>query len=450
VADLPCPTQLSEGASLSFSGSSYKKNLNFDQPVCQQFCAFVPTANYAPVYFNSNVQNEQQALWARVLKKRLVPDELMDEFVTFVKKHIHTFLKRKKVRSDTIHDYLQNSNACPSVKKAILVAHNKLMESGITQTSSLSAIDLYRYSTRKSFVKVENLNYSSDGGVKKKAPRLIQGATPEFISLVGPFFSAFQRYMKEQWSAGNFLYFTSGATNVSMGKFIDIRECWHLFEDDVGAWDASFSEKLCQLEVWISDKFGAPRAVLDLMQANIKTHGYTTNGWKYSCVGTRKSGDPFTSCYNSLFNALLHLFVFHKQTGIRVENLHAHIRMMVMGDDNLMRHAGVKIDFPPMMLRLGFETVGMYRPETYQAEFCSSIMVRSAHGTVFIPKPGKMLCKVGYFVQPPLLVAPRQLLRGVALGFQSLVFVPWFAALVASLLQFVDTMPDQEKNKKKK
>jgi len=240
--------------------------------------------------------------------------------------------------------------------------------------------------------------------------------------------------MKGKWSKDNFIYFTSGATNKTMGEFIEKNPDWKLFENDVSAWDASFSEYLCELEVWTAAQFGAPKAVLDLMKANIRTHGVTTNGWRYECRGTRKSGDPFTSCFNSLFNAMMHLFVFHIQTGVEIDYLKDFIRMMVMGDDNLMRHQGQIVNFYDDFLQLGFETECIYRDNLWETEFCSSIPIMSKQGLVFVPKPGKMISKFGYFVQPPE-TTPKELLYGNYCGMLFLSFIPWFDSLLKGVLK---------------
>jgi len=434
TADLPQPEEFAEGARLKFVGNKFKVNQNFETNVKNQYCFGVDVGGYRPTYFASNVKNEQQALWARVLKKQTTPGPLMEYFKIFFKDNLRKFLPYRRLRPDSIEFYLHNSNAAPGVKKKIKEAWGKLSCEGVTGETELSKELLYKYTIRKSFVKVENLSYGTPIGNKEKAPRLIQGASPEFIALVGPYFSAFQRYMKNQWNKNNFLYFTSGANNKDMGEFFQVNPDWEMFENDVSAWDASFSLALCELEVWVAKKFGAPRVVLDLMQANIRTHGVTTNGWIYSCMGTRKSGDPYTSCFNSLFNAMLHLFVFHLQTGIPPEHLKDHIRMMVMGDDNLMRHSGPRVQFYDDFIQLGFVTESNYRDDISEVEFCSAIPVPSRQGLVFVPKPGKLMAKFGYFINPPN-IEPNTLFYGVCRGFDNLRFIPWYRELVDTTLQ---------------
>lgn len=425
ISRIRAPELLRPGASIKFVGNCHKMP-NFGDPVYSQYQVMYNSKCYKPVYFSSNVQNELQALQQRVLKVMPVPTALMDQFVDFVKQNIDLFLPRKRLWSDSLNVYLKNSNAAPTVKAAIKRAGDSLLQQGITQSTTLPEKLLYKWTTRKSFVKVENLLNSGEYGIKEKAPRLIQGATPEFIALVGPFFSSFQRYMKKVWNAEHFIHFTSGSSSKKMGEFISENDCWNIFENDVSSWDASVSVKLCRLEVWLAKQFGAPTAVVDLMTANINTHGFTTHGWRYKVEGTRKSGDPYTSCMNSLLNGLLHCFVFERRTNCGIANVSKKLCMLVQGDDNLLRHYGDRINFRDDLLELGFSSDSVYREFLYQAEFCSSFPLSCAEGTSFVPKPGSVCAKFGYFIDPPKHVAPLSILRGVCLGFEALKFVPLF------------------------
>jgi hypothetical protein len=57
---------------------------------------------------------------------------------------------------------------------------------------------------------------------------------------------------------------------------------------------------------------------------------------------------------------------------------------------------------------------------------------------VFGPKPGKVLSKLGYIVNPPN-VSPERLMRGIALGLQKQVsFIPPLRAVVDRVLQLTE------------
>lgn len=435
TSKLPLPDQIKQGASIRFRGSNRVQDPA--RVVYTQKETFVDSKHYKPVYFNMNSQNEKQALYQRVLKQTPQPTPLIVQFEHFVRKHLFTFLPKRKIKSDTMETYLRNSNAAPSVKRMIHQAHLSLQDRGISEHSSLSSKVLHSWTTRSSFVKVENLNYSSEAGVKQKAPRLIQGAKPEFISLVGPWFSAFQRHVKRFWGKKHYIYFTSGASTKEMGDYI-ASSPGQIFENDVAAFDSSIGPRLCDLEIWIAKQFGAPRAVVDLMTHNAQTHGFTHTGWQYKVPGTRKSGDPYTSVFNSMLNAFMHLFVFHLETGISPRDFPDHLKMVVQGDDMLMRHSGSRLPgWRHYLLQLGFDTESIYREQIRDAEFCSSVLVSTSDGGhVFVPKFGKVLAKFGYFINPPMNTHPKSLLRGVALGLANLRFLPWYDNFLQAVMDY--------------
>jgi hypothetical protein len=186
--------------------------------------------------------------------------------------------------------------------------------------------------------------------------------------------------------------------------------------------------------------FGAPRAVLDLMTANIKTHGATPHGWSYKCDGTRKSGDPYTSLMNSIINGLSHLYLYCKWTGRSVGSARRSLKMLVQGDDNLMRHfERQKFPFQEGMAGLGFESEAFYRSDVDQVEFCSSRIYLTNNGYVFGPKPGKVLAKFGYIVNPPANVSQGSMMRGIALGLQRQVnFIPPLKVVVDRVLKLTE------------
>jgi hypothetical protein len=438
TSNLLPPTLTKKGASISFVGT--RKFQPADKISHTMYQTTYNTQHYKPLYFNSNIKNEEQALQQRVIKQTPELSPLKVNFEQFVRKHLFDILPYKRIRSDNIHTYLKNSNSSTSVKAKILIAYNALEQAGLNQKTSFTYDDLYKMTTRASFVKVEAMLYNSEGGTKQKAPRLIQGASPAFVALVGPWFSAFQRYMKQIMNKNYFAFFTSGANSRDMGKFFEGIQ-GNVFENDISAYDASIGKYLCDLEVWIAKQFKAPTAVIDLMTANIKTHGFTQNGWKYNVEGTRKSGDPYTSCFNSLLNVLMHCFVYFINNDVTIDELKEKIHMVVQGDDNLMIHQGEEFNWRGHFLELGFDTVSTYRSDLFEAEFCSSIVVPVAEGLTFIPKFGRVLAKFGYFINPPKNIHPKAIIKGVCLGFSNLTSIPFFKQLITTELFFSGNHP---------
>lgn len=425
------PTTFKKGANYKYVGSHRRDN----DRVFSQYQVWADAGPFRPAYYNSNKHNEEQALWKRVLSEtEPIDKDLEMEFLEFAKANVFKLFPKKKIKSDTIGEYLKMSNASPQVKKQIFMAHEELVSLGINQRTKLNYRQLYKWTTRKSFVKVENQCLQGLLGKTGKAPRLIQGAQPQFIALVGPFISRVQRHLKNHMDENSFCFYPSGSSAETVANRVVSFGDWQIFESDVSAFDSSVSVAWCKFECWLTQQLGAPRAVVDLMLANINTHGYTSCGFKYSVPGTRKSGDPYTSCYNTLLNIMLHLFAFCTKKGCDFETAKSHLFMVAMGDDNLLRHSGPRLELGPIIRRLGFKTVCTYRSHLYDAEFCSSIIIPVKSGFCFVPKPGRIACKMGYFINPPLNVHPMSLMKGYALGMGSLLKLPVFEDLLLPIL----------------
>jgi len=385
--------------------------------------SFFKNLGYEPFSFAANQHNELEALKARVLKQTPVVDPIeMNNFRVFVMMHIEELLPGfRKQKSIGIDAYLKNSNASPSVKSIIRKAWDGLHEAGFNCQQTLSREKLHRWTTRQGFVKTENNLYRSPGSELEKAPRLIQGADPRFIAVVGPEVAAWQQEVKRISNKNHLFWFTSGAYADELADYITAPANDEIFENDVSAFDTSIGVELCVLELWLAKWMGASPAVLDLMAANIRTHGYTSKGIKYSVDGTRKSGDPYTSLFNSLINAFMHIYCIWQQTG-RISM--SDVRMLVQGDDNLLRH---RSDITPdwtTLLRLGFKCENIYRQSLFDAEFCSSRLFKTVKGWAFGPKPGRVLNKLCSFVLPPKHIHPLCIARGVAIGMLQYAYVP--------------------------
>lgn len=417
-------------------GSYVKFPINIKQKQSTpMYSAYIKNTNYKPIAFQSNFINEKIAVGARVMKLTPVPDHKLEtEFCDFVKKYFDIlFPEWKRIREDSWGEYLRNSNASPAVKKILDKTFNeKILH--LSKSNKISHNLAYKWTTRKAFCKVENLLYKSPKGVKRKAPRLIQGAQPEFICVLGPFFSALQNHIKRIWGGQGSVLFASGKTNLFVSQYISKLKGLFL-EDDVSAFDSSVSKRLNYLELWMCKKFGLHPLGLQLFEANIMTHGFTQSGIKYSVPGTRKSGDPWTTVFNSILNALIHIFAISKANKWSCLKTLENCGMVVSGDDSVVVHGGVKIG-KEVLLKLGFECEVNYKNSIYDLEFCSNIFYDTTIGPLLGPKMGRVLSKIGQFILPPLNIHPLCVLRGVALGFKPLWdYVPLMRSLCHGILQ---------------
>jgi hypothetical protein len=426
--------------------SKYTPNMKITNAIKTRYSLFLyghGSGAFRPVVYAPNYHNELEAVKNRVVKPTPVPNNLlMTRFIKWLSIHKRLLfggLASAHVTPMPFETYIKNSNASTAVKEILKKTYLELNSQGITPQSTLSPDQLYKFTKRSGFVKVEKNVYRSRYEILDKAPRLIQGATPEFIVLVGPFIAALQARFKKQWNVKNSLVFTSGVSQLDLGNKI-MDHNGEKVENDVSAWDASLCEQMCDFEATMCRKwFHCPVAVYDLMKANVHTHGKTMHGIKYRVRGTRKSGDPYTSLFNSFWNAMMHVYIIY------TENRHHTLRqvldsivMLVQGDDNAMSiGANLKIpDFNIHMLAFGFKSKCFIRQNALDLEFCSNRLYRVEEGWTFGPKPGRVLTKLGYFINPPAHVSPMSLMRGNALGLKPACYhIPILKIVIDAILK---------------
>jgi len=116
------------------------------------------------------------------------------------------------------------------------------------------------------------------------------------------------------------------------------------------------------------------------------------------------------------------------------------LRMLVQGDDNLMRYVKTEvIDWVGYMLEFGFTSEAVYRPTIFAAEFCSNLVYMCNKGLVFGPKVGRVIAKLAYYINPPLKVLPASIVRGTALGlYNACSCIPPLRVYLDRLLDLTD------------
>lgn len=441
---LPKPEQLKPNAFVvesDYLDRYLKKHLNSHKRQQTQYEYGINAGDWRPTYFSSNKNNELQALYGRILKATPVPDEQeIDKLVRFVKKNHKTLFGFGQVRPVSIETYLERSNATTAVKAKILAAHLKNQENGVDLDSVLDKATAKRWTTRKCFVKVENMNYRTPFGVKKKFPRPIQGGEPELVELAGRWLQPFQGYVKKRWNVNHFCSLGSGLDNFAIANKIN-RTGWTIVENDISAWDGSVCEKLHKLVLWIYSKHGCPKCVLQLLRADVKTHGITASGYRYGGICMVNSGNQDTTLRNGIINIVMHTYIFFDETGLPLRVIMDIFVIVVNGDDMVMAHKQLSftIDWVTRCAGIGFESKAIIRREIDEIEFCSNRIYTTDRGLAFGPKPGKVLSKFGYFINPPN-VPHSQLMRGVALGlWNSCSYIPPIRAVLQRVLDLTST-----------
>jgi hypothetical protein len=434
-SEVPPVDKFSKGSGLWFTNPKYGKIADDSIKHVVTRCG-LDSEQYSPVCFESNFHNELSAVHHRILKPTLQPNlARIKRYFSFVKQNFSDLFPRMgHIVPLSFEQYLKGSNAKPGVKRTLQKTYDELVSAGYSPTYVPSVEELKKWTVRSSFVKVENLCYRSPCGIKCKAPRLIQGASPYLIVIVGPWVAAMQLVLKRRWGLSNSFLLSGGLNSKQVATFLSGDSHHKYLEDDVSAWDASVCSELLFVNIFIYSEMGAPVAVLLIMYADVFTRGYTLYGIFYFRPGMVKSGNPDTYIGNCIINILVHVFIYHEATGHTLSQIRIEIRMVACGDDNAMRlPVTVNIDWQKNMSEFGFESVALVREHLWQLEFCSCrvVNVRDKYGpcVAFAPKIGKLISKMMYFHSLPQV--PRlQLVRGVALGLQQWCFLPPISALV--------------------
>ncbi len=395
--------------------------------------------SYRPMCYVNNLDNEEGVIRNRVTVATPKPnDQYMAEFLEFVRNNKQLLFSNriKPIHAVTWDNYLQRSNASPAVKRLLSDCKNKLDQQSIFDGSDLASNEVHKMVRRSLFLKKENLCYRTPLGVKEKTARAIQGATPEFICIVGPWIMALQDHLKTIWNTKNWMCFTSGIRSDKAASYIANFD-GQIVEDDISTFDSSISRPLLLLEWEVCKWFKAPNLVLDLIKANCNTYGYTFFGGKYKMKGCRKSGDPYTSLFNSMLNGFMHAFIVSNWLEISAKRATTIIRMLVAGDDNAMRiNSPIRIPFVSEMEKLGFNSEALYRDDIHELEFCSCRVYRVQDTYVFGPMPGKVLTKLGFINNPPPGVTQESMLRGIAMGLLvSCSFIPPIRCVAERILE---------------
>jgi hypothetical protein len=390
-----------------------------------------------------------------------------DKFQRWVFQHLDELLPgmRKGVKGSSFTAWNNRPIFAKHQREKQLKAYEQWKASGID--------DVKQTTVKEMHTKIESLMKAgaSDDcreSVEKLAPRAIQGAKTMFNVATAPWIHDFSKKLAACWNVGNAdgPVYTSGADNASIGAFvrnaISRNASYAVLEGDFARFDTTVHRRMQALEIAIYEWCGAPPSVLALLRANISTKGGDKWRNKYSVDGTRHSGDPQTSCGNSLLQALCILFSMacHDQARSRSNVLPSprdliekhNVNLLVLGDDNHCVADESFLSSLPIvdyLLRLGLELepkLHVGPNAVWRSSFCSSRFYpcKNASGEpalVLAPPIGRVAAKAGWFVNPPETVSAQQLVAGDAAGrMNDSRFVPFlrsYWARVAMLTKHV-------------
>jgi len=368
--------------------------------------------DFIPVVPASTVANEERAVVNRGLMEVPTPKEeawtgLFNYVRSYSNKEEDVVLPTFTVEGVDFQKWNDNPSFTQARKAEHVMAYESLKQKRIDRKDCI----------RKSFIKQE-LTLKNDGGeIPAFDPRLIQGTSARANVCLGPWMANYAKELCKIWSVRNSICYTSGCSAEVLGD-------WRLqystdnvtiFEIDYSRFDAHQGQHCHDLEALYYRRAGLNNhASADFVfkQQN-HTIGYLPRGTSYVVENTRKSGDPNTSCGNSIINGSLTKYIFSKN-GIEG-------KMLVQGDDNLFvtrqvfslsEMKNLEELIKNEYLKFGFVITLRVTSDWSKAEFCSKVFwpvapvsVTNSQGKeiyyrpesyILGPKIGRALAKVGW------------------------------------------------------
>jgi hypothetical protein len=181
------------------------------------------------------------------------------------------------------------------------------------------------------------------------------------------------------------------------------------YERDGKSWDSTIRPEHLAMKYAFYDKVHKPLAGFAKSCENVKVFCKTQQGvFKYTVRATVKSGHNDTSLGNGIINACFAYLTCIK-FGLKAS-------IIVTGDDLLIAVYG---DFDLEALKkfewtLGIEPVAAKFSSPADVSFVSGVWVSDGCKTAFVPKPGRLISRLWWTVNPPSKKNVSAYTRGVA------------------------------------
>jgi len=396
-----------------------------DKP--QFYSNAVTFSNYIPLVPYASLNNEVVSVCNRAIMQVPKPVELValrcldggtatavDFLMKAVKRWLPKFTNNQAMTMELINAKFQVWNARFPKARAKLQAQTYLR---VRERGYLTEQD----HVFDGFVKRE---LTMKGGPEPEDfdPRWIQSPSTASNVVSGPFFYQFSKRLQEVWGPTASITYAAGMTAEELGawraQFGD-EEVLIIVKDqkryDAHAEKRAYDTKMAFYEAAGIDEWPLAR---ESYEGQKTKRGYSSKGVRWKVKYTVGSGQPDTSCGNSLWNGL------NVEAFLECMEVHKKAKTLVMGDDAIivLRVAGISQEIIDQMLTdikaydlsMGYEATATITTHWYEAEFCSSLFWPVEGGFVLGPKPGRLLPKMGWNLKE---LKPPQV-KGMLLGMK--------------------------------
>lgn len=374
----------------------------------------ISVPGYEPIVFASNQTNIVAALRKRSFAEPAPGDRTA--FLAWCRKHWEDVIgkvfdlrvpKEVSEQDQMVEDWLAGSGSSPSVKARIRTAWSAMRSDGYDMWSPVSSELAHEWTKRDASVKKETL-LKDDSAM----PRQIMAAPPQYVAVIAPFVKMLTGYIRRKLNDGPLVY-APGLREEELSRLVSEREWDNRANGDFNAYDSNQGPDMGDEEIKTFSMYGLPTLSRQLMRANLKVHGGSMEGVKFTAPYCRMSGDPQTTLMNTVWNLLAMAFVYCTERNIHPREMD--VLFLAGGDDSQLNYDGERIDFESRLAALGLPATILHVDHLNQVQFLSSRLTRTSRGWRFIPMVGKMAAKLAFSVRADAENAGG-LLRGAALS----------------------------------
>lgn len=252
--------------------------------------------------------------------------------------------------------------------------------------------------------KVEKGKNMIDGVLEPSNPRAVCSCTARYNCTTGPYYLLFSNALKNHFSLANFdtnhILWTSGCSSEDVGQAFDNLLDRHgsaaeFLIMDQSAFDAHQNAGTFHFEQALLNHVGLPNNLIEAHRmASIPFGKHQVYNIAFKCAKpTRTSGSGITSSGNVSVSIASLISIFGTP---RTDTWGA----IANGDDILLvARAGflaTRGDIDDGMSRLGLEVKYNITRDLCDVEFCQTLPYPTTDGTIFAPKIGRLMSRLGY------------------------------------------------------
>ena len=292
---------------------------------------------------------------------------------------------------------------------------------------------------RKSFNKVEKLNAR-----EHKDPRCITGGTSWWNVLFGPWMSGMASVFKERFNCESQIFYATSTNFVDLGSWFDRADdhyavCgddqiivlfdqefgWVYLIGDGGRHDAHMHEGFWELKWRCYEHVASPLPNrIDTLVKASQEHTFSKANFEieYSHPYRVRSGDPDTSMGNSVCTDFIAstTVLWFREHRARGTGLQATSDLIVQ-----------------RWATLGYDLELEITLDSWRAEFLSGCFMPVGGVTYWIPKVGRLLSRIGWFLTRAGKVGRWRYLAGTINSFKQYRFVPFLRVYLERIMQLI-------------